>query len=269
MNDTAAPDHAQLAEMIDFAQSLADGARAIALRYHRKEPKNWVKSDHTDVTEVDLSIEEFIREKITAAYPSHGIYAEELGDSDYSFFKWCIDPIDGTEPFIFGLPTFGVLIALTCDLIPILGIIESPAMQQRWVGAAGFGTTFQGEPCNTNAEGVLAQAAVFSTSIDMFTESEREVFNRVTANARKRRFGADCYAYGLLASGHIDVVMESDMKPYDMMALVPVVTGAGGVVTDWDGHPINIKSGSRILASSNERIHEQCLELIRASANSS
>lgn len=263
MTDTSLPDKSQLAEMMDFAQTLADGAREIALRYHRKQNQKWVKSDRTLVTEADLSIEKFIREKITTTYPNHGFYGEEFGDSEDTFLKWCVDPIDGTEPFVFGLPTFGVLIALTCNLKPILGIIESPAMHQRWVGATGFKTIFQGEICNTNAKGSLAEATVFATSIDMFTDDEREVFNRVTSKARKRRFGADCYAYGLLASGHIEVVMESDMKPYDMMALIPVVAGAGGVVTDWDGHPINIKSGNKILATSNEKIHEECLEIIR------
>ena len=262
MTNASHPDKLQLDQLIGFAQTLADGAREIALRYHRKKIQRWFKSDHTYVTEADLSIEKFIRKKISTAYPDHGFYGEEFGDSEDTFLKWCVDPIDGTQPFVLGLPTFGVLIALTCNLKSILGIIESPAMQQRWVGAAGFETTFQGETCKTNADGRLAKATVFATSIDMFTDNEREVFNRVTANARSRRFGADCYAYGLLASGYIDVVMESDMKPYDMMALVPVVAGAGGVVTDWAGHPINIKSGNKILATSNEKIHVECLNII-------
>lgn len=262
MTDTSFPAQSQMGELIEFAHTLADGAREIAMRYHRKQNQKWLKSDKTYVTEADLNIEEFIRQKITAAYPDHGFYGEEFGDSDDATLKWCVDPIDGTAPFVFGLPTFGVLIALTYQLKPILGIIESPAMQQRWVGATGVKTTFEGNACNTNANGSLSDAVVFATSIDMFNDDEREVFDSVTSKAKTRRFGADCYAYGLLASGHIDVVMESDMKPYDMMALVPVVTSAGGVVTDWEGNSINIKSGFTILATSNKRIHEECLKII-------
>ncbi len=256
------PDQPQISDLLEFAHSMADGAREIALKYHRQQVQRWTKSDNTYVTEADYKIEEFIRGCIDREYPDHGFFGEEFGDSDDTFLKWCVDPIDGTEPFVYGLPTFGVLIALTCNLRPILGVIESPAMQQRWAGARGLVSTFQGEECQTNSKGSLAEAAVFATSIDMFEDDEREVFNRVTAKARSRRFGADCYAYGLLASGLIDVVMESNMKPYDMMALVPVVEGAGGIVTDWNGNPLSLKSSYRILATSNERIHEECLETI-------
>ena len=267
MTDDSFPDQIQLAELIDFAHSLADGAREIALQFHRKPSQKWFKSDNTPVTEADYKIENYIRERIEATYPQHGFYGEEYGDSEDTALKWCVDPIDGTAPFTYGLPTFGVLISLTYQFKPILGIIESPAMQQRWVGARGMETTFLGKPCRTNSERGLSESTVFATSIDMFSDDERKVFNAVTSKARTRRFGADCYAYGLLASGHVEVVMESDMKPYDMMALVPVITGAGGIVSDWDGNPITLKSGYTILATANEGIHEECLRLIKEASD--
>ena len=137
-------------------------------------------------------------------------------------------------------------------------------MKERWCGARGFTTTRKGQPCRTNPDRSLAETAVFATSIDMFSDEERELFNRVSLNARERRFGADCYAYGLLASGYIDVVMEADMKAYDLMALVPVVEGAGGIITDWDGKPIRLGSGQQVLAASNRKLHEECLKLIHS-----
>lgn len=255
----------QLAEYLAFANSIADKARDIACQYHRKPKKQWRKPDDTWVTEADYKIEEMARNLVSQRFPDHEFFGEEYGDSATQIgLKWCLDPIDGTLPFVYGLPTFGVLIALTQNATPILGIIESPAMQERWCGAKDLPTTWQGQPCKTSENHNLQDAVIFATSIDMFSEQEQGVFNRVTEQAKERRFGADCYAYGLLASGWVDVVIESDMKPYDLMALVPVIEGAGGVISDWQGNPLQINSSFQVLASSNAILHEQCLKLIQA-----
>ncbi len=255
----------QIANYLELANNIADEAREIARQYHRKTKKQWRKPDDTWVTEADCKIEEMARNLVSQRFPDHDFFGEEYGDSQtQNELKWCIDPIDGTMPFVYGLPTFGVLIALTQHSVPIVGIIESPAMQERWCGARHLPTTWQGVACQTNQYQNLANTAVFATSIDMFTEQEKSAFNRVSAQAKERRFGADCYAYGLLASGCVDVVMESDMKPYDLMALVPVIEGAGGVVSDWQGNPIGLNSGFQVLATSNLALHEECLNLIQS-----
>ena len=260
-----ANDSQLMKEYMDLANGIADQAREIARQYHRKAKKQWRKPDDTWVTEADCKIEEMAREKVSQRFPDHDFFGEEYGDTQTQKpLKWCLDPIDGTMPFVYGLPTFGVLIALTQDAVPIIGIIESPAMQERWCGAKNVPTTWQGQSCKTNALQTLADCVVFATSIDMFTDSERDAFNRVSLTAKERRFGADCYAYGLLASGWVDVVMESDMKPYDQMALVPVIEGAGGVVSDWDGNPLKLNSSFQVLASANPKLHEECLNLIHS-----
>ena len=257
------PDQKTILELLDFAATLADGAREIALNYHRLPKKQWTKSDDTFVTEVDLEIETFLHAQISNRYPHHGFFGEEFGDrSEERRYTWCIDPIDGTEPFVFGLPTFGVLIALTLDSHPIVGVIESPAMKERWRGATGFETTWQNKPCFTNGNARLEDAVVLATSIDMFSKDEKIIFDAVTSHAKRRRFGADCYAYGLLSCGSIDVVMESDMKPYDMMALVPVVKGANGMISDWEGNSLTLNSGRQVLASANPELHQECLDAI-------
>ena len=255
----------KISDILKFANDLADSAREIALQYYRKPKKQWTKSDSTLVTEVDLRIENFTIQMIKERYPEHGFFGEEYGDtSTDELLKWCIDPIDGTQPFVYGLPTFGVLIALTCNLRPIVGIIDSPAMGERWCGAYGFPTTWQGQVCSAKQNQALKDSVVFATSIDMFKEYERATFNYVSSLAKYRRFGADCYAYGLLASGYTDIVMEADMKPYDIMALVPVVEGADGVISDWSGNPLTLNSSRQVLATANLKLHEECLEAIQS-----
>ncbi len=259
------PDPKQISEYLAFANSIADEAREIARRYHRRSKKQWTKPDNTWVTEADCKIEEMARAMVSERYADHEFFGEEYGDTaSEGGLKWCLDPIDGTIAFVYGLPTFGVLIALTWNSEPILGIIELPAMKERWCGARSATTTWNGQFCQANAEKTLESTAVFATSIDMFSDDEREVFNRVSLHAKERRFGADCYAYGLLASGCVDIVMEADMKPYDSMALAPVVEGAGGVITNWDGAPLTLNSGTRVLATSNQKLHDECLELIHS-----
>lgn len=255
----------EIAEYLNFANAMADNAREIALQYYRKAKQQWMKPDDTWVTEADCKIEQMARSMVSEQYPNHAFFGEEYGDSDSrNSLKWCLDPIDGTMPFVYGLPTFGVLISLTREAEPIVGIIESPALGERWCGAKDERSTWQGSPCRTNSKQALASAVVMATSPDMFTEAEYKAFDRVSRGARERRFGADCYAYGLLASGWVDIVMESDMKPYDMMALVPVIQGAGGVISDWEGGQLTLDSGPWVLAAANRTLHRECLQLIRS-----
>ncbi len=259
------PSQIQIQKYLDFANELGGCARSIALEYFRRPTTKWTKPDHTPVTEVDLKIENHLRDMIGSHYPQHGVIGEEHGVvNNNAQLRWCIDPIDGTKSFVYGVPTFGTLIALTFQTRPIVGVIEHPALNERWCGASGIQSTWQGQICKTNDQDSLSDSVVYATSPDMFSEKERGVFDKLSSAVKLRQFGVDCHAYSLLASGHIDIVMESDMKPYDMMALVPVVENAGGVMTDWSGQALTTESGPQVLAAANSRLHRKCIDEIHS-----
>ena len=259
------PSQQEISVYLDFANTLADNARDVALKYYRRNIAAKVKADRTLVTEADLEIEKLACTMVDERFPEHGFMGEEFGVSRADRpLKWCVDPIDGTESFVYGLLTFGVLISLAYYGKPLLGILEMPAIGERWCGAHLLPTTWCEETCYTNSCERLEDAIVFATSIDMFSETERVDFDNVSLVAKIRRFGIDCYAYGLLASGFVDVVMESDMKAHDYMAHVPIVEGAGGVITDWHGNPLTLENDGYVLATAGEKLHEQCLQLIQA-----
>ena len=260
---TLMPDKEQVAEFLEFANSIADQARVIALNHYQRLQEIREKEDSTYVTEADIEIENTARSMVEKSYQDHGFSGEELGNHGmHNDWIWSIDPIDGTTAFVHGIPTFGILISLMYKKVPVVGIIDAPALGERWSGALHHQTTLQGEPCTTNQHQALENSIVFATSIDMFPEPELRVFNAVTKRAKRRRFGIDCYAYGLLASGKIDVVMEATMKAHDTMALVPVVISAGGVITDWNGDSITHDFKGRVLATANSKLHEDCLRII-------
>jgi inositol-phosphate phosphatase/L-galactose 1-phosphate phosphatase/histidinol-phosphatase len=162
------------------------------------------------------------------------------------------------------VPLFGTLIALAYQGRPILGIIDQPISRERWIGAAGRPTTFNGNPTRCRTCPALAGATVFSTSPDMFRGSDVAAHGRVAKAAKLVRFGADCYAYGLIALGFIDLVIEASLKPYDFSAMVPVVEGAGGVATDWQGQPLSLASDGRVLVAGDPHAHRAALALLAA-----
>ena len=250
---------------LGFAQGLADISGPLCRDYFRHPLIVDLKADSSPVTVADRAVESLLRETIQVAYPDHGIFGEEHGteDSD-SPFTWVLDPIDGTKSFITGMPTFGTLIALLENGKPIVGIVDIPALGERWVGAKKHATLLDGALCRTRACTRLEQAHLYATSPDIFSPADGAVFERVSALAAMRRFGGDCYAYGLLASGHVDVVMETSLEPYDFMALVPVIEGAGGVITDWDGMALTLASDGRVLAAATADLHRNILNVMQA-----
>ena len=255
-------------ELICFAEELADAARVVALKYFRNLKSIDYKKDGSPVTTADREAEAVIRQMIAKRYPAHSVVGEEHGRlSSSGPWSWVIDPIDGTRSFITGMPTFGCLIALLHEHRPLLGIIDMPALNERWLGVTGKPSTHNGNHCESSGLEHLSEATIFATSIDMFTEIERQQFDRVSTAARFRSFGTDCYAYGLLASGHSDIVMESDMSTHDFLALVPVIEGSGGCISDWCGKPLNDLSGKQVLATANPTLHEQILAMISASTD--
>ena len=206
-----------------------------------------------------------MRELIAARFPDHGIIGEEFGrEREDAEFVWVLDPIDGTKSFISGVPLFGTLIALAHRGRPILGVIDQPIQRERWIGAEDRPTTFNGAPVRCRACPDTAAATLFATSPDMFTGADAAAFRRLAGAAKLVRFGADCYAYGLIALGCVDLVVEASLKPYDFSAVAPIVAGAGGIATDWQGQPLSLASDGRVAAAGDQRAHAAALVLLAA-----
>lgn len=253
-------------EMIAFAHALADHAGPIALKYFRQKVDIFEKADLTPVTVADREIETRIREMIHDRYPDHGILGEEHGkDRTDGEYVWVIDPIDGTKSFISGVPLFGTLIALLHRGKPLLGLVDHPVLLERWIGTYQHGASRNGLACRTSQCNRLSDAIVFTTSPDAFAGNDLSRFDRVSKKARLRRFGGDCYSYALLASGHVDIVMGGKLEPYDFMPMVALIESAGGVISDWEGNPLNIDQyDGKVLVSASRRLHDEALaELAR------
>lgn len=250
---------------IALAERLAEASGPVVRRYFRAELDVEAKQDASPVTIADREAEAAMRNLLEQAYPEHGIFGEEHGfvrtDAEYA---WVLDPIDGTKAFVTGMPIFGTLIAVMRDGAPILGVIDQPVLGERWIGAAGRRTTLNGAPAHTQASARLSSARHYATHPDMFVHGDdRAKVDGLIALVRQSRYSGDCYAYGLLASGHIDLITEACLKIYDFMALVPVIEGAGGVVTDWDGAPLTRESDGHVLAAANRTLHGEALAILR------
>ncbi len=235
---------------IDLAEALADAARAVIRGYFRRTIAVDDKSDLSPVTVADREAEAAMRALIERRFPAHGIIGEEHGSTRADAESvWVLDPIDGTKSFICGIPLFGTLIALTRRGRPVLGIIDQPILGERWLGAAGRPTTLNGAPARTRPCPALDRATLFSTAPElMFEGRDAAGFAALRRAVKLTRAGADCYAYAQLASGFIDLVVESQLKPYDYCALAPVIAGAGGVITDWQGRALDLASDGRVVA---------------------
>jgi len=250
-------------ELCEFANQLADTSRAVIARYFLQPLSIDAKGDETPVTVGDRETERALRRLIGEHFPGHGIYGEEFGEENTdSRFTWVLDPIDGTRSFITGTPTFGTLISLLEDGVPVFGVIDMPAMGERWIGGGEEGTFLDGVGCAVSRCEQIAGCRLASTSPDMFSEIQLSGFKRLLRKTSFYRYGGDCYNYALLASGHVDLVVESDLEPYDFCALVPVVEGAGGVITDWQGRPLGMQSNGDVLAASSQALHQQAIEVL-------
>lgn len=256
-----------------LAQRLAEAAGEAIRPLFRGDWREEHKEDHTAVTEADRAAEAAMRAILEAERADDGIIGEEYGAvRENAGRQWVLDPIDGTQSFVAGRPIFGTLIALVQDGFPVLGVIDQPILKERWVGVVGRGTTFNGTPVTTRRCRSLEGASVATTSPHAFAEDEVDAYLRVVAKAYPKRlypvYGGDCYNYGLLASGHLDVVMESGLKLHDYAALVPVVEGAGGIMSDWQGNPLDAGSDGTVLALGEPARLEEVLEAM-AGADSS
>jgi inositol-phosphate phosphatase / L-galactose 1-phosphate phosphatase / histidinol-phosphatase len=254
---------AELDPFLALALELADAAGAAIRPHFRNLATVEEKADLTPVTVADRAAEAAMRVLIETHFPDHGILGEEFGRvRGEAEFVWVLDPIDGTKSFISGVPLFGTLIALTQKRRPILGVIDQPISRERWVGALGRPTTLNGAPIRCRACPHLAAATLFATTPEMFKGGDAACFARLSAAVKLTRFGADCYAYGLVAAGFVDLVLEAGLKPYDFCAMVPIVEGAGGIATDWRGAPLDLHSDGRVLVAGDRRAHQVALGLL-------
>ncbi len=228
---------------------MADASGIIIRRYFRSKITVDSKGDASPVTIADREVEARIREMIAREFPTHGIIGEEFDDHNAANeYVWVIDPIDGTRAFIAGRPSFGTLIALLHNGNPVLGLIDQPIVGDRWLGCDNRPTLFNGAACTVRPCTDLSSASLATTGPQYFNADELVRFNELAAKCGNVVYGGDCHNYGLLASGHIDIVMEAGLKIHDWAALVPVVTGAGGTITDWSGAPLTQASNGQVLA---------------------
>jgi histidinol phosphatase-like enzyme (inositol monophosphatase family) len=253
--------------LIAAAEAAADVAAAAIRPFYRQNLNADLKSDASPVTVADRTAELAMRAVLSQRFPDHGILGEEFGlDRPTARLRWVLDPIDGTRAFITGRPTFGILVALLDGDTPILGIIDQPITGERWIGAAGQPTRFIGphgqpgcRPCPT-----LEHAELSCTAPEIFTPGQTAAWRRLAAATRRTSWGGDCYAYGLLALGAIDVIAEPGLKVWDWAALVPIIEGAGGRMTDWQGRKLHPDGDGSALAVGDPALLAPALALLAA-----
>ncbi len=253
-----------LIRIADFAATLTNHSRPIIHQWFRQNPNIEKKPDASPVTIADKAVEDAIRTAIHQAYPHHNIIGEEAGDdiSD-SPYTWVVDPIDGTRAFSCGNPMFGTLIAVLYENRPIIGIVDLPIMGQTWIGVEGQSTRLNNtDIAVTSALENITQARLTTTS-DHALGEDYPRFQHLAYAAMVVSYGGDCANYAHLASGFCDIVAETNLNAYDIMAVVPVITGAGGIITQWDGKPIRLdKYDGTALATASQPLHDMSLKVL-------
>lgn len=253
----------EVSELTKFAETLADEAGKIARRYFRAPLEVSAKTDESPVTIADQEIETALREMIQKHFPDHGIFGEEHGRiNETSPYQWVIDPIDGTRAFIAGVPTFTTLIALCEHDVPVLGIIDQPISRERWIGTQNLASC-NGKKITTRTNNDLKKAAIGTTSAPYyFSEGESRKFESLRSLCAHTIVGGDGYGYAMVASGHMDLFVDTCLKPYDFCALAPVIQASGGVITDWSGKPLSIHSKGDVIAAANAELHQVALNIL-------
>ena len=258
----------EIEELRAFSTELADAAARVTLKHFRSPivVDNKLDGNAFDpVTIADRDAETAIRTLIEARYPDHGVVGEEHGQqAGTSPLHWVLDPIDGTRSFIAGVPLWGTLIALNDGTYPTVGIMDQPYLDERFIGQPGKTILVrkgESRELKTRACASLSEAILGCTDPVIFTEAgEYDAFAKVRSLARLTRYGGDCYFYSLIAAGHIDLVVEAALQPYDIQALIPIVEGAGGIITAWDGG--DPQQGGRVVAAGDARVHREALDIL-------
>ena len=238
-------------------------SRAVIAPYYRQKLVIEGKADHSPVTIADKQAEAAIRQEITSAYPMYNIVGEEQGGHISGEVDWVIDPIDGTRVFIAGKPTFGTLIALCIHNKAVASVIDMPMLDEMFIAVPGQKTTLNGDVIAVSGITDLAQARIGSTAPEALDEMALAKYFALSSRCLSSQWGGDCYNYALLAAGHLELVVEHQLASHDIMALVPVIEQAGGIVTDWDGAPVELGKTTSIIASANQILHDEALQAMR------
>ena len=252
-----------LQEYLNFANKLADAAGITSMEYFRTSLDIDNKSDESPVTIADKNTELKLRSMIEKEYPNHGILGEEFDSiNPEAEFIWVIDPIDGTKSYLAGHKDFGNLISLTQNKKPIIGIINCPAHEERWVGAKNQNSTLNKQPSRTSSVTKIEDAYFLTSGLYFIEPHLRNAVEKIKNKVRYYRYSGSCYMFGMVASGLIDFVIEDRLKVHDYMALVNVIEGSGGKVTDKFGNEITTDSRGSCIASANEKLHSELISLI-------
>ena len=257
--------------LVEAACAAADVAAAVVRPFYRRGVAADLKPDQSPVTIADRTAEQAMRAVLSERFPEHGILGEEFGlDRPEARYRWVLDPVDGTRAFITGRPMFGTLIALLEEGRPILGVIDQPISGERWIGVEGLPTVFEGGPGRVGCRAcpTLATAELSCTAPEIFGTAEGVAWRRLQAATRRTSWGGDCYAYGLIALGGIDVIAEAGLKVWDWAALVPILEGAGGRIVDWRGAPLRAEGGEsgRVLAVGDPALLAPAIALLEVTA---
>jgi inositol-phosphate phosphatase/L-galactose 1-phosphate phosphatase/histidinol-phosphatase len=251
-------------DLLKAALEISAGAAAIPMQYFRSAIAVEDKPDESPVTIADRETEAHIRRAIEERFPAHDIFGEEFGKkgsgADYT---WIIDPIDGTRSFICGIPLFGMLLGVLAGDEPVAGVIRMPALGETFAGCRGAGATQDGAPVRCRATTKIEDARIIINEANRMLTKQPELLARLMTLGHTRRFFNDCYAFALLAMGQIDVVVDSDLQPYDYLPVVPVVEAAGGVMTTWKGEKLGLKSDGSVLAAATPELHREIMNRLR------
>jgi histidinol phosphatase-like enzyme (inositol monophosphatase family) len=251
-----------LSALVRTANALADAAALQSMRWFRQPLDIVTKADASPVTLADRAAETAMRNVLATQRPKDGIYGEEHGperlDADA---VWVLDPIDGTRSFITGSPLWGTLIALVQNDKVVLGLVDMPVLGERWIGQAGSARR-NGLPVRVRDCTTLANARIVTTSPDIFSPADWQSFDTLSRQCAMRRFGGDCYGYAQLAGGTIDLVVETGLQPYDYLAPAGLIEAAGGVITDWEGRSLGLKSDGRVVAAATPALHGAALAVL-------
>lgn len=249
--------------LLAFSERLADTSRAMLVAAAREAPRVDLKEDASFVTATDRAVEARLREEIRAAFPGHGIMGEEHGSEALDAeFVWVLDPIDGTAAWVAGIPVYGTLIAVARAGRPLTGVIDLPATAERLTGIAGRGAWWNGMRARCRKGTPLAEAYMTSSNPRFVPEADRAPFARLDAAVRFTQYGGSCYAYACLARGRTDLAVDAGFDAYDLFASTAIIEGAGGIVTDWAGAPLDLHWQGRVIAAGDAALHGRALELL-------
>lgn len=261
MADLAAP--ADLKKIIADSEDFAKSAGITARKFFRRHNKTEFKEDESPVTVIDQMIEHDLKLAIAAKYPNDGIFGEESGvEGDLEGNLWVIDPIDGTRSFISGNPLFGMLLAYLENGAPVAGVISMPVLEEIYTGAVGQTAKCNGVAIRVSGQRTIETCTLYINEGDKLIAERPKQLSRLLKVGKTRRFGYDCYPHALLAAGHVDAVVDYDLKPYDYLALRAVIEAAGGIITDWQGQPLDLKSDGAVVAAASPELHSALLAVL-------